>query len=613
MTKREKPPKHSLKQVIGNNIWMTKFVFKYAPTLIVYKIIRIPIAVLTTYINVNMVRWILDSVQANEEISSVVLLIVAISSFFIVTNVILAVFDRIVVPQKQINLSAHIRADIIRKVGAIDQINFQKSSFFDMYTRALDEVDYRAVHVLDTLESMITLIISYFLITGVTAEISGAFAAFGVCAAVIEMIMGTIIQKINYERSVAVTPDGRKREYIKRVTYQPEFSPDLKIYPKFKNLLLYKYRQATARFKEITLKFSKKIIVFHQSYQIPYVLFRQTFPWLVVAFLLFGNKISISEATVLTAAALTIPNTLSGFLDCLSILYPHSLYIENLRQVFTYPENIESDSDDKAELDTAEKMELKDVSFAYSEDAPTVLKGINMTVKKGEKIALVGYNGAGKSTLAKLMIRMFDCTAGSIEINGAPIESYNVRSIRSKIAYLSQDFKIYGFTVAENVLMRPVESEEDRVAVAGILEKVGLSEKVSKLKNGIDTYITREFDEEGEYFSGGELQKLSLARLYAGNYDIIIMDESTSALDPMSEDEIINTIFDIFRDKTVIMISHRLATIKYVDMVYFLSNGEIKEHGSHHRLMEQNGEYAAFYLTQADKYDKETCRTAPAL
>ena len=105
------------------------------------------------------------------------------------------------------------------------------------------------------------------------------------------------------------------------------------------------------------------------------------------------------------------------------------------------------------------------------------------------------------------------------------------------------------------------------------------------------------------------MQKLSLARLYAGNYDIIIMDESTSALDPMSEDEIINTIFDIFRDKTVIMISHRLATIKYVDMVYFLSNGEIKERGSHHRLMEQNGEYAAFYLTQADKYDNETCRT----
>ena len=126
MTKREKPPKHSLKQVIGNNIWMTKFVFKYAPTLIVYKIIRIPIAVLTTYINVNMVRWILDSVQANDEVSSVVLLIVAISSFFIVTNVILAVFDRIVVPQKQINLSAHIREDIIRKVGAIDQISFQK-------------------------------------------------------------------------------------------------------------------------------------------------------------------------------------------------------------------------------------------------------------------------------------------------------------------------------------------------------------------------------------------------------------------------------------------------------------------------------------------------------
>ena len=128
-----------------------------------------------------------------------------------------------------------------------------------MYTRALDEVDYRAVHVLDTLESMITLIISYFLITGVAAEISGAFAAFGVCAAVIEMIMGTIIQKISYERSVAVTPDGRKREYIKRVTYQPEFSPDLKIYPKFKNLLLYNNLEVLKENNSISSKLSDTV------------------------------------------------------------------------------------------------------------------------------------------------------------------------------------------------------------------------------------------------------------------------------------------------------------------------------------------------------------------
>lgn len=235
-------------------------------------------------------------------------------------------------------------------------------------------------------------------------------------------------------------------------------------------------------------------------------------------------------------------------------------------------------------------------------DMPTVLKQVSLNIRHGEKIAVVGYNGAGKTTLAKLMIRLFDSTGGQLSLNDQPIGKYNVRSVRSKIIYLSQDFKTYGFTIAENILMHPVSGEEDVKLVDAALKLVGLYEKVSGFQNGINSFVTREFDNEGVYFSGGELQKLALARIYAGDYDFVILDEATSALDPISEDEILRMIFDIFHDKTIVMISHRLATIHYVNHVYFMEQGEIKEEGTHKQLMELQGQYAKFYMTQADKY-----------
>lgn len=568
------------------------------------KIIRIPISVLTTYINLNLTYWILNKVEVSDNIIPVIIMIVGIFSFHIITNCIMAIFSCVIIPQKSINLSQHIREDIICKVKNIDQINFQTASFFDTYTLALNEIETRPAQVLNSLATIISSLLSFLLVISVTSTIHSTFALFGIGAVIIDISLGIVRQKINYKQNIETTPDGRKRGYIYRLTYQPEFLPDLKIYSDYLYLLINRFRKATTDVKAILLKYARKIIILDQASQIPGLILRHMVPWIIVAILLFKNSITISEATVLTAAALTVPNTLTQFINSLNELYPNGLYIENLRKIFEYPENIESDLNDKILLTELKSIKLNKISFAYAQNSPNVLSDVSVDIHRGEKIALVGYNGAGKSTLAKLLIRLFDPLQGKIEINNIPIDSYNIKSIRAKIAYLSQDFKIYGFTVAENVLMRPIENEDDRRIVLSILEKVGLSEKLNSLKNGVDTYLTREFDDDGEYFSGGELQKLSLARLYAGNYDCIILDESTSALDPVSEDEIIDTIFTIFKDRTVIMISHRLATIKYVDKVVFLANGEIKEQGTHHQLMKQNKDYASFYLTQANKYDK---------
>lgn len=593
--------KQSTLHVIGNVLWILKYIFKHAQMLVWDKVIRIPLIVAGSYIEINLTRWILDSVEQGT-FSAAVSRIVLIFSFIIFVNLVYAILTIFVVPQKQISLRASMRKDIIEKVGKIDQLNFQNPKFFDDYTLALNEVDNRAIQVLESAAVIVTSWFSFQVIVDTTDKISSRFALFGVIGVCLDVVLGVYHQQMNYRQTVETTTDKRKQGYVGRVTYQPEFTSDLKVYSGFKGLLIFRYEQATLGVKKIVHKYAKRIIWIDQAQQISGILFKKILPWTFIAWLLFQQKITIPEVTVLASASITLPGTLTKFLSNLQKLYAHSLYIEKLRQLFNFKEEIELEDKDNLELGQPVDIALNNVSFAYAKDMPAVLKQVSLNIRHGEKIAIVGYNGAGKTTLAKLMIRLFDVAEGELTLNGQPVDRYNVKSIRSGIIYLGQDFKIYGFTIAENILMHPVTGEEDIDRVNSALKMVGLYEKVTAFEKGIHTFVTREFDSEGAYFSGGELQKLALARIYAGNYDFIILDESTSALDPISEDEILKLIFEIFHDKTIVMISHRLATIRYVDQVYFMAQGAIEEHGTHRQLMELEGQYAKFYSTQADKY-----------
>ncbi len=597
-------PKQSLLHVLKNICWMLKYVFKYAQTLAWDKVIRIPITAASSYININLARWILDSVELGN-FGGVVLRIVMIYSVLIAGNCIMSVMAVLVNPQKKINLCTGIRKELIEKIGRIDQLNFQNPKFFDDYTLALNEIDNRAVQVLETVGVMITSIISFFVITGTAAGINSRYAIFSIIAAYFDVALGMIRQKLSYRQTLETTPDGRKRGYIGRVTYQPEFTADLKVYPQFHRLLIFKYEQAAQNIKRIIYQYAKKIIWIDQAQKLTGVLFKGMLPWIWIAWLLIRQEISIAEAAVLSSAAISLPETFQKYLSNFQNMYSHSLYIEKLKQLFSFGENIERDDEGRTELRQPVSIALEDVSFAYAPDMPAVLKRVSLEIGHGEKIAIVGFNGAGKTTLAKLMIRLYDCTEGRLSVNRQPIDTYSVKSLRSRIIYLSQDYKIYGFSIAENILMRPVSGEEDVKLVHSALRRVGLYEKVSGFPSGINTCVTREFDSEGVYFSGGEQQKLALARVYAGNYDFVILDEATSALDPVSEDEILKMIFDMFDDKTIVMISHRLAAIQYVNHVYFMEEGEMKEEGTHRRLMELQGQYAEFYLTQAEKYESK--------
>ena len=225
-----------------------------------------------------------------------------------------------------------------------------------------------------------------------------------------------------------------------------------------------------------------------------------------------------------------------------------------------------------------------------------------MKIKKGEKVAIVGINGAGKTTLVKLLLRLYDVNNGNIYINNQDYKTLNAKSLREKVGAVFQNIEVYAVSVAENVLLREVRNQEDIDLVNEALKFSGLYDYIYTLKDNINTVVTREFNKLGVVFSGGQTQKLAIARGYAQNYQLFILDEPSSALDPIAEAKVYDNMLELGKEKTMIFISHRLTTTVNADKIYLFENGTIIEQGTHQELIKLNGQYKKMFDSQAVKY-----------
>lgn len=589
------------KGICDNNLWILRKVWQYTPIMFLISLIRICVSTYSTYMSVNVARIIFEGVE-KFSLSRTVCIIIFLYSITILTNYLLALISIKVEPIAQIRLTSRIREEVISKTKRIKYSRFSEQEFFNEYTLGLNQIDSCAIQVVNTLSSVLSSLVSFITVCILTYEISFAFALFGVAYVVIDVSLGVKRKRLEYQKQVAYTSDARKRGYVNRIIYQPEFAADMKIYPGFLALLINKYREATESISEIILSFQKRIFRIDQVQQIAGVILKFVSPWIIIAVLLSHDSITVPEATVLIASVISLPQNLGNLVNSVAMFQLHSLNASKLRNIYDQCEEDNDISDtDQSETGSFD-IKLTNVRFKYSQNSDFQLADINMSIRHGEKIALVGRNGSGKTTLTSLLVKLYDVNSGSICVGNVDIRNIPVDTLRSKITLLSQNYVVYRFTIAENVLMRPLNGDEDIERVWYSLKQVGLYDKIKSLPNGINTYISQEFSPDGVYFSGGECQKLALARIYAGEFECIILDESTSALDPISENEIYETVFRIFKNKTVIMISHRLGTITHIDRIFYMKNGKITEEGTHKELIEQRGEYCDFFNAQAEKY-----------
>ena len=250
---------------------------------------------------------------------------------------------------------------------------------------------------------------------------------------------------------------------------------------------------------------------------------------------------------------------------------------------------------------TIESIEFRNVSFAYK-DTP-VLKDLNMKFEGGNTYALVGHNGAGKSTIIKLLLRFYDPTEGEILLNGHNIKEYNLHKYRALFATAFQDNRMFSMSVADNVTLgEDIPADQREAIVADALKLSGVYDKVMSLPQGINTTLTREFDDNGAVLSGGEFQKIVVSRAFARRCPIKVFDEPSSALDPIAEYQLFDNILKACRENTLLFISHRLSSVQNADHVFLLEHGQVKEEGTHRELMNKQGLYADMYQKQAENY-----------
>ena len=314
------------------------------------------------------------------------------------------------------------------------------------------------------------------------------------------------------------------------------------------------------------------------------------------------DDLSVPQFILYFTAVSTFTTWVMGILQQATKLHKESLDISQVREFLDYPEPFKFEEGCAVPTAAAYELKLENVTFRYPGAEKDTIHNLNLTVHPGEKLAIVGLNGAGKTTLVKLLCGLFDPTEGRVLLNGKDIRDFNRREYYGCFSAVFQEFSILDVTVAENITQTTEDFDEEKLW--DCIEKAGLTDTIKELPNGLDTHVGREVYLDGVLFSGGQTQRLMLARALYKDGPILMLDEPTAALDPIAENDIYMKYNDMTAGKTSMFISHRLASTRFCDRIIFVADGHIAEEGTHESLLALDGEYAKLFEIQSRYYQE---------
>ncbi len=312
--------------------------------------------------------------------------------------------------------------------------------------------------------------------------------------------------------------------------------------------------------------------------------------------------LGVPEFLLYFTAVTTFTTWVMGILQQTVKLHQQSLDISQVREFIEYPEPFKFEEGEPVPRAQSYELRLENVSFRYPEAEEDTIHSLDLTVSPGEKLAVVGLNGAGKTTLVRLLCGLFDPTEGRVLLNGRDIRKFNRREYYGLFSAVFQEFSILNVTVAENIAQTSRDIDYDKVRAA--VEEAGLTKTIEELPNGLETHVGREVYLDGALFSGGQTQRLMLARALYKDAPILLLDEPTAALDPIAENDIYMKYNDMTEGKTSVFISHRLASTRFCDRIIFVADGHIAEEGTHESLLALGGQYAKLFEVQSRYYQE---------
>ncbi len=595
--------KQPVKQVFQNNYFILKMCFKASPVYFIFMILEAIRGQLSIFFEHTYgIGYVLEAAEFGYPFWDVARFLLILAGAITLGMVFTVVVGDYLGRKELPKIRRSVKMKLYEKAKELDLQCYDNPEYYNELVLAVSEVDNQIDRAFGLVKDLIAGV-TVFVSTGIYFLIKDKFSiVFVVTSFVMTFMFNQLYNKLSFEIRVKRNPYERKREYIKRVFYLSDYAKELRLNPEVSAILFEDFEQANQEVYRVEKSYAKRR--FWYSFLRRYVSNDFFSDVIYISYMVFKaavlKTLSFSSVAILYNSFGSLKRSMRIFTDVYPYAAQTSLYVQKIRDFLDYEPQIVSEKNLPVSCE-AKEIKLEHVSFAYSKKAGNVINDVSFSIAPGEKVALVGYNGAGKTTLIKLIMRLYDTTRGTVYADGKNIKDYHVGQYRNSIGTVFQDYKIFAGTVAENVLLDCYD-EKEKEKIENALKHSGLSERVKTLSHGLQTPLTTEFDEAGVNLSGGEGQKLAIGHVFYKDAGLIILDEPSSALDPIAEYQLNHSMLEATENKTVIFISHRLSTTRLADRIILLENGRIAEQGTHEQLLKQNGKYQQMWKAQAGQY-----------
>ena len=497
-----------------------------------------------------------------------------------------------------------VKVDIMNKAKTLDLASFDLPEFYEKLENANREAGNRPISILNSTFTMVSTTISLVSYIIILATAPGMWWTAILIAAVSipSAVISFIYRKKNFQYMRHRSKDRRQMNYFSDILVNKDMVKEIRMYD-LADTFIERYEGVFSKYYSGL----RKLILSESAWHVAIAVISASvncFCYAMVAFGVFTGRFLIGDYSLYTGALNSIANDVTSLINVSASIYEGTLFIDNLISFLKEKQKLVPTKKpaEKVVHGAPHTIEFVNVSFAYPGTTRNVLQNINLTLRPGDTVVIVGLNGAGKTTLIKLLTRLYDPTEGKILLDGRDIREYDTRDLYRMFGIIFQDFGKYAATVSDNIHFGDIDKQINDKEIRDAAIQSSADDFISKLPEGYETPLMRVFEQTGTELSGGQWQKLAIARAFYSESDILILDEPTASLDPIAEQEIFNQFDRLRRDKTTIFVSHRLSSATVATKIIVLEYGRIIEEGDHRELMAKRGRYYELFSTQAKRY-----------